>query len=609
MSNEFVAKIAAEVINKQIESVIDCIFFKDVEKDTEKMLKKKIEEYIESKILEFSYLVPLALDEQIELKKLYYPLTLSYITKAKKNITIDKFKIELFEESSRIIIEDSAGMGKTTLLKYMYLDFLKQKHNYIPIFIELRSLNDKIDLEENILNTLKIDKSHREKVLKQDFLIFLDGFDEVKNKENILKIIKEFSNFNDNNLYIITTRKEQSLNSLSNYIKMKILELDVDSGVLLLKNYIQDLDFFSQLEKEKNELKDFLSTPLLATLIFKAYKHGKSIPKTKSALYEQVYEALYSDHDICSKNGFRREIILNKSNFQKLLAYFSFDNFKNIDGTFQKFELTEKFLKVSEKLNFNINLELLITNLIKDVPLFLESGRDYFWKHKSMQEFFIAIYIMFYSNSKENYTEALMRSENRESYLNILEFIYSYDNNLYKRILYKLLLEEKENQKNYKIKIFKLEPIFYNRDFKEIFDYRANQRISIVANLRTPEPDIVYSLESFKYVDLLIIIAKKENIDKLIPKILNKSNPKYIENKVLKKFENIKLPLVTINYHEELFTDILSAGILNELTSDFDNIDFKERRLSFDYVLSEYIRLCKQDEEKNSIEDFIFNNL
>lgn len=609
MDNQFTAKVVAEVINKQIESLMDCIFLKDVEKDTEKMFKKKIKEYVESKILEYSYLVPLALDEQIELKKIYYPLTLSYVTKAKKNIVIDKFKFEIFEESSRIIIEDSAGMGKTTLLRYMYLDFLKQKHNYIPIFLELRSLNDEIDLEENILNTLKIDKNYREKVLKQDFLIFLDGFDEVKNKENILKIIKEFSNFNDNNLYIITTRKEQSLNSLSNYVKMKILELEVDSGVRLLKNYIQDLEFFSQLEKEKNELKDFLSTPLLATLIYKAYKHGKSIPKTKSALYEQVYEALYSDHDICSKNGFRREIILNKNNFQKLLAYFSFDNFKNIDGTFQKFELIEKFLKVSEKLNFNINLELLVTNLIKDVPLFLESGRDYFWKHKSMQEFFIAIYIMFYSNNKENYIEALMRSENRESYLNILEFIYSYDNSLYKRILYKLLLEEKENQKNYEIKICKLEPIFYNKDFKEIFDYRKNQRISFVANLRKPEPDVIYSLEVFKYAELLIIIAKKENIDRLIPKILKKSNPKYVENKVLEKFKDTKLSLVTIKYHEELFTDILSAGILAELTSDFDNIDFRERRLNFDYVLSEYTRLCKQDEEKNNIENLIFDNL
>lgn len=574
MSNEFVAKITAEVINKQIENIMDCIFLKDVEKDIEKKLKRKIEEYIESKILEFSYLVPLALDEQIELKKLYYPLTLSYITKVKNNITIDKFKIEIFEESSRIIIEDSAGMGKTTLLRYMYLDFLKQKYNYIPIFLELRSLNDEIGLEENIL-----------------------------------KIIKEFSNFNDNNLYIITTRKEQSLNSLSNYIKMKILELEVDSGVLLLKNYIQDLDFFSQLEKEKKELKDFLSTPLLATLIYKAYKHGKSIPKTKSALYEQVYEALYSDHDICSKNGFRREIVLNKNNFQRLLAYFSFDNFKNIDGTFQKFELIEKFLKVSEKLNFNINLDLLITNLIKDVPLFLESGRDYFWKHKSMQEFFIAIYIMFYSNNKENYIEALMRSESRESYLNILEFIYSYDNNLYKKSLYKLILEEEENQKKAKIKICRLEPIFYEKDFKEIFGYQENQKISFIVNLRKPEPDIIYSLEEFKYTDLLRIIVKKENVDMLIPKIINKSTPKYIENKVLEKFKNTIIPLITINYHEKLFTDILSSGILNELALDFAGVDFKGRRLNFDYVLNEYIRLCKQDEEKNNIEDFIFNNL
>lgn len=610
MDNQFAAKVTAEVINKQLERLIDCIFLKDVEKDTKKMLRKKIKEYIESKILEFSYLIPLALDKQIKLKKLYYPLTLSYISESNDSIKIDKFKIEIFEKSSRIIIEDSAGMGKTTLLRYMYLDFLEQNHNYIPIFLELRLLNDEIDLEENILNVLKIDELHKEEVLKKDFLIFLDGFDEVKNKEKILKMIKDFSNFNNNNLYIITTRKEHSLNSLSNYIKMKILELEANSGVLLLKNYIQDLDFFSQLEKEKNELKDFLSTPLLATLIYKAYKHGKSIPKTKSALYEQVYEALYSDHDIRSKNGFKREIVLNKSNFQKLLAYFSFDNFnkiKNANGEFKKLDLISKFSKINEKLNYNIDLEELIMNLIKEVPLFLEVGTEYSWKHKSMQEFFIAIYIIYYSNDKEKYIEALMKSKARESYLNILEFIYSYDNTLYKKILYKVLLGEKDNRKDYEIKVLKTDSSHYGKNFYDIFEYSSDVAAAFVMATREDGIDLTYSMENFKYTDLLMIILKKEYVPLVIPIKLKEETKEDVEQKILKQFIKNNSSLISIKYHEELFKEIIVAGILEEL--NFEDSCFKNNKLNFAFISDEYSKLCKQDEEKGNIENFIFNNL
>jgi ABC-type arginine transport system ATPase subunit len=56
------------------------------------------------------------------------------------NDIYDKFYSRHF-----LIIKGTAGMGKSTLLKYLFIDEIEQKRRLIPIFFELRDINNLSD--------------------------------------------------------------------------------------------------------------------------------------------------------------------------------------------------------------------------------------------------------------------------------------------------------------------------------------------------------------------------------------------------------------------------------------------------------------------------------
>ena len=60
--------------------------------------------------------------------------------KNKEELIIDENAIEKIEKYRKIMIVDSAGMGKSTLAKYISVQAII-KDSYIPIVIELRKLS------------------------------------------------------------------------------------------------------------------------------------------------------------------------------------------------------------------------------------------------------------------------------------------------------------------------------------------------------------------------------------------------------------------------------------------------------------------------------------
>ena len=102
-------------------------------------------EYLYRTYKKYSIVNTLALKNQQKfLKNIYVPLTLeTYIS---DNTTQKKYKIEQFpsemlhEYSGRLLITDTAGMGKSTLMKRMFIDVVENGYG-IPIYIELRRLS------------------------------------------------------------------------------------------------------------------------------------------------------------------------------------------------------------------------------------------------------------------------------------------------------------------------------------------------------------------------------------------------------------------------------------------------------------------------------------
>ena len=59
--------------------------------------------------------------------------------RCEERIKIEHYPINLVESYSKILIADTAGMGKSTLTKYLFLDIVENGYG-IPIYIEMRRL-------------------------------------------------------------------------------------------------------------------------------------------------------------------------------------------------------------------------------------------------------------------------------------------------------------------------------------------------------------------------------------------------------------------------------------------------------------------------------------
>lgn len=133
-------------------------------------------------------------DEAIDLNLFYYP---PYINSDKGYI-----KAETIEDISlkNFVIEGVAGQGKSILLRYLtYREYQGEKR--IPIFIELRKLNEKAEILSHIKEAISswvfsVSDELLNWVLKSGkIVLLLDGFDELKEKDvsNVIKDLESIS--------------------------------------------------------------------------------------------------------------------------------------------------------------------------------------------------------------------------------------------------------------------------------------------------------------------------------------------------------------------------------------------------------------------------------
>ena len=379
-------------------------------------------------------------NQQILLETLYQPLNLVCDTKKTK---IDSFPNELFDKHRRILICDNAGMGKSTISKFICIQTIKAGVG-IPVFIELKKLNSENTILKEFLNQLNsIDKIFNTelalKLLTLDrFVIILDGFDEIVNKEIefVTKDIKDFILKSSNNLFLLTSRPDSSITSFGDFKMTEISKLTRSESFQLLKRYdtISSVNISEKLileiESKHDQIKSFLTNPFLVSLLYKSYSFKKNIPSKKSTFYNEVYTALFQEHDL-SKDAYHRDKIskLDIQEFRVVLREFAIMTAKigEIEYTIQN------AIKYLDDCKFNIPLiqfksNKFIEDLLKTVPLFIKDGEYIKWAHKSLQDYFAAEYIIFHPK-KINLINSLVR-KNVLRYQNILDIVMELDPNL-----------------------------------------------------------------------------------------------------------------------------------------------------------------------------------
>lgn len=385
-------------------------------------------------------------NQQVDLKSIYIPLTLKPVNSIKRNeqVLIDGFPYAYLKDNRDILITDTAGMGKSTITKRMFLDIIDSKLG-IPIYVELRRLTREHDLISEIIQQLNsLSKEvDRKLVLKLfqtgNFVFFFDGYDEVPTSElsfvtgNIQEFVEKAG---EDNFYILTSRPDNALVCFGNFKTMNICALTKKQSYELLRK-LDNNGVTSNLLVEKlkspdyHTIQEFLKNPLLVSLLFAAFNYKPSIPIKKHIFYRQVFDAYFDSHDLSKGDGYKHEKLSNLAidDFDTVMRYLGFDCQKKQKVEFEKDELLVMIKATRERIpRVDFKESDLLADLLKAVPLFCKDGHLYKWTHKSLQEYFAAEFI--YKDSKENQNlilSALYKSSKIERYLNLLDLYFDID--------------------------------------------------------------------------------------------------------------------------------------------------------------------------------------
>ncbi|POS00612.1 NACHT domain-containing protein [Flavobacterium croceum DSM 17960] len=392
------------------------------------------------------------------LSDIFLPLTLTNTNDKKVKTKINGFPSSISDEYGNILITDTAGMGKSTLMKTIFIDVIN-KNIGIPIFIELRRLTTEKKLLQEIQEQLNsIDKNFDKDLLLEllsegGFIIILDGFDEIplNDRESVTTDLQEFISKASNNRFFITSRPEKALSSFGHFQEFKIDPLTKNQAFELLRKYdsqgqVSTLLIKKLQEKELANIEEFLTNPLLVSLLFTAFEHKQAIPFKKYLFYRQVYDANFESHDLTKGDSYTHDKYskLEIDDFHRVLRHIGFNCFK-----IQKIEFTkDELLKlINESKEFCVGLKFndsdFLLDLLKTVPLFTQDGNYYRWSHKSLQEYFAAQFIYLDSKDKQNIIlSKLYNHINLEKFINVLDLYYDMDYKTFRNIIEFDLLKE-----------------------------------------------------------------------------------------------------------------------------------------------------------------------
>lgn len=454
IAEPFIAPLVATILKPKLKGLEGWLKRKNIEqKVIDNYWDDKFEDYLLRAYQKFININVLVFpNQQINIKDIYCPLSIASV-RDYRTFQIQSFSKEMIEPYQKILISDAAGMGKSTLMKWIGLSIIESKLS-IPILIELRKLNKSNTILNEIYNQIDpIEKKFDRELILQFlklgcFTILFDGFDEIlsEERENVIIDLKDFISKANNNWFVLTSRPDSSLSTFGDFQMFRIRPLTENESFNLIKRY-DDLNpnkisekLIDDIKEKYQQVKEFLINPFLVSLLYKSYTYNKDIPSKKSTFYDEVYCALYKHHDL-SKDGFKRnkKSGLDIHDFRLVLQNLAFNTAKEIKVEYSESELINR-IRNTQKYFPSLNYKPLrfMEDLESTVPLFTREGNSIKWAHKSIQDYFAAEFISNHQE-KEKIIELIYNSQ-KENYSNILDFLYEMEINLFRKIILRDIL-------------------------------------------------------------------------------------------------------------------------------------------------------------------------
>ncbi len=601
--NEIGTAIVTKIIVDKTNKFIQRVFKGKVTEKELKELEEMQQEYLKNCYKKNRYMNTIVLRGQKKtIDELYIPLTLAN-TGYSINYCINENGMDIFQKHAKILVIDNAGMGKSTIVKYFtMLNF--QNIDRMPVVIELRNLKEVNSIEEYIQNEMS--SIHREFPLQYvkdllnggDFIICFDGFDEVaeSERENVIKMIKNFVSKANDNIFVLTSREDSALASFGEFKEFHIQGLKKAEAYQLIQKYSEADEYPNSVEigqklisklKTENDismLTEFLSNPLMVSLLYKTYLRYRNIPNKKHLFYKRVYTVLYEEHDL-TKNGYQhtKKSGLDIEEMKTVLSYLGWYFVKNEIVECTEKELINIIEKVLKRVFRDKKVRAIdfLEDILQAVPFFIKEGEYCRWTHKSFSEYFAACFIC--NQDSKNAIKKILSEERKSHYVNVLDFSFDISEDIRNIIIYNLV----ENfiqyyNSSYQNNYFKQfdENLIKLKKGLEFWNYYADlavknnkifSRLRAISNISNSNSIIILELFSRKNVNIFSSFCYNTN-----DTINNKDKDNlivFIGNNQTKtfKYDDDKNNIVNSKEYVNYFTEILKKyQFFGEKMIDYD---------------------------------------
>lgn len=308
-----------------------------------------------------------------------------------------------------IVFSATAGAGKSMLMRYLYIQCLQTQTERLPIFIELRDLNQdqSVTIQQYIIRKIKeyfdeFSEHQLKYALEAGYIIlFLDGFDEIHHDKRTAyeREINELSARFEKLCIFLSTRPAETFANFEKFHVYKVQPFTKEQVRLLITKVEYDEEikalFHRKLDDGLYETHhEFLINPLLTIMMLVTLQQFADVPSKIHLFYEYAFEALFGRHD-ATKGGFKRtrHTSLALDDFKRLFSYFCMYTYVNGLLTFSSDDLLTILQQSIVASQIDTNKALFKNDLTESTCMLALDGLGYTFSHRSFQEYFAAYFI------------------------------------------------------------------------------------------------------------------------------------------------------------------------------------------------------------------------
>jgi hypothetical protein len=344
-----------------------------------------------------------------------------------------------------IIIEGIVGQGKSIFLRSLAINEITSNDaRRLPLFIELKDLSSKIDLEAAIYRGLEsydvdCDPDTIDFLFRSgNFSLLLDGFDEIEEKfvKSAYSHIEYLSRRYPELLIVVTSRPGHEIQKSPAFRTLRIADLTASEFPAFLSKLgvssDKSIELRQAIKNSPSKLSNLITTPLMLTLVVIVYEAEARIPETLPEFFDRLFQVVVSNHDRL-KGGFKRmhQSGLSERGLQTVFEAFCFMTLQlghNRTLTQEQFYEVFKYA-ISHSDGLGCDPEGFRFDITKTACLMLEEGVDSItYLHKSILDYYAASFVrkLNEKNSSKFYDAMSKKTVGWEDVLGFLRSIDSF---------------------------------------------------------------------------------------------------------------------------------------------------------------------------------------